>query len=142
MSSKRYVFDTNTIVSAFLFEHGKPGRALDYAQENGVVVLLSTETAQELSEVLERDKFDEYVQRETRQEFLLALLEGGEFVEVEERIQACRDPDDDKFLELAVGGRAERIVTGDKDLLVLASIRSIPIVTADEFLREAERNEG
>ena len=141
MSSKRYVFDTNTIVSAFLFEHGKPGRALDYAQDNGTV-LLSTETAQELSEVLERDKFDAYVKRETRRELLLALLEEAELVEVEEQTQECRDPDDDKFLALAVEGRAERLVSGDKDLLVLKSIRGIPIVSADEFLHEVEENEA
>ncbi len=92
--------------------------------------------------MLERDKFDKYVKRETRRELLLALLEEAEFVEIEEQIRECRDPDDDEFLALAVEGRAERLVSGDKDLLVLKSIRGIPIVTADEFLQEMGENEA
>ena len=94
----------DALLSAWLSRAGKPGRGLDYAQENGTV-LLSRETAQELDEVLERDKFDEYVKRETRRELLLALLEEAEFIEIEEQIRECRDPDDDKFLALAVEGR-------------------------------------
>ncbi len=139
MSGRRFVFDTNTIVSAFLFENGKPGRALDLAEEQGRL-LFSTETAQELSGVLEREKFDDYVDRETRRELLLALLEGAKLIEVEEQIQKSRDPDDDKFLELAVETEAECIVSGDQDLLVLESIRGIPILTADEFLQRAEED--
>lgn len=137
MGSRRFVFDTNTIVSAFLFEQGKPGRALDRAEEQGCL-LLSIETARELSEVLEREKFDDYVDRETRRELLLALSDEAEFVEVNEEIQKSRDPDDDKFLALAVEAEAECIVSGDKDLLVLKSIRGTPILTADEFLRRAK----
>jgi putative PIN family toxin of toxin-antitoxin system len=133
MSSKYFVFDTNIIVSAFLFEKGKPGRALDFAEEQGCL-LLSTKTLQELNEVLEREKFDNYVNRETRRELLLALLKEAKVVEVEEQIQKSRDSDDDKFLELAVEAGVECIVTGDQDLLVLKSIQDIPILTADEFL--------
>lgn len=53
---------------------------------------------------------------------------------VSEPIDACRDPDDDKFLELAVGGEADVIVSGDNDLTVLDPFRGIPILTPDEFL--------
>lgn len=140
MSSRRFVFDTNTIISAFLFENGKPGRALDLAEARGRL-LLSTETAQELSEVLERKKFDNYVRRETRRELLLALLREAELVDVQEQIRECRDPDDDKFIELAVEAGAECIVSGDQDLLVLGSIRGIPILTANEFLTRGEEND-
>lgn len=141
MSGRRFVFDTNTIVSAFLFENGKPGRALDLAEEQGRL-FLSAETAGELSEVLERKRFDDYVDRETRHELLLALLEEAELAEVTTQVEKSRDPDDDKFLELAVEIEAECIVSGDKDLLVLESIRGIPILTADEFLRRYEGDEA
>lgn len=141
MSGRRFVFDTNTIVSAFLFENGKPGRALDLAERRGRL-FVSTETAGEISEVLGRERFDDYVDRETRRELLLALLEEAELVEVTEQIEKSRDPDDDKFLELAVEIEADCIVSGDKDLLVLESIRGIPILTADEFLRRAEEGEA
>jgi predicted nucleic acid-binding protein len=51
-----------------------------------------------------------------------------------ERIVACRDPRDDKFLELAVAGTAAALVTGDADLIALDPFRGIPIVTPAAFL--------
>ena len=129
----RCVFDTNTIVSALLFENGNPGRALKEALRQGRL-LLSLEVAEEMAEVLRRSKFDKYVRRKTREEFLRALLRDAVFVEVTEGIQECRDPDDDKFLELAVSGGATHIVSGDSDLKVLGFFRDIPILSAREFL--------
>jgi len=140
MSRSRYIFDTNTIVSAFLFGESTPARALETARERGSL-LLSDETAGELSEVLDRDKFDDYVQRETRREFLIALVEEATFVDPTEQIQQCRDPDDDKFLELAAAGGATAIVSGDDDLLVLDPFRNCPILTAKAFLRSVERGD-
>jgi putative PIN family toxin of toxin-antitoxin system len=107
-----------------------------------VRLFVSAETVRELSETLEYERFDDYVDRETRHELLLALLEEAELAEVTEQIQESRDSDDDKFLELAVEIEAECIVSGDKDLLVLESIRGIPILTADEFLRRTEDGEA
>jgi putative PIN family toxin of toxin-antitoxin system len=142
MNSKgRFVFDTNTIVSGFLFVQSKPGQALQEALGRGEL-LLSIETAQELSEVMRRDKFDGYVQRRKREEFLGAVIGKSFFVEVTEHIQVCRDPKDDKFLELAVSGGAECIVSGDDDLLELSPFRGILILTADEFLNWIESSPG
>jgi putative PIN family toxin of toxin-antitoxin system len=129
----RYVFDTNTIVSAFLFDRSNPGLALYKALEQGDL-LLSIETAEELAEVLRRDKFDRYVRRKTREEFLRAFIKETVFIEITENIHACRDPKDDKFLELAVNGNASFIVTGDEDLLALNSFRGISILTPKQFL--------
>ena len=53
---------------------------------------------------------------------------------ITERIVACRDPTDDKFLELAVSGNADLILSGDKDLLTLHPFRGIPIVTPAAFV--------
>jgi uncharacterized protein len=53
-------------------------------------------------------------------------------------IRACRDAKDDKFLELAVSGRAAYIISGDDDLLVLHPFRGIAIMTAAEFLQATE----
>jgi putative PIN family toxin of toxin-antitoxin system len=140
MSRRRYVFDTNTVVSAFLFDRSTPGRALEAARRRGRL-LLSDETARELNEVLERDKFDAYVQRETRREFVIALVNEATFVEPTESIEQCRDSDDDKFLELAAAGTATAIVSGDDDLLVLETFRDIPILTAKAFLQRVERGD-
>ena len=60
-----------------------------------------------------------------------------EFVTITEAVQACRDPSDDKILELAVNGRADYIITGDDDLLVMNPFRGIPIIRPAEFLEIA-----
>jgi uncharacterized protein len=70
------------------------------------------------------------------------MLEVAERVAITERITACRDPDDDKFLELAVSGRADVIVSGDGDLLALDTFRGIPIVTAAAFGTAHVRRRG
>ncbi len=58
----------------------------------------------------------------------------SELVEIKELITICRDPKDDKFLELAISGKADFIITGDQDLLILNPFRDIEIITANEFL--------
>jgi predicted nucleic acid-binding protein len=76
-----------------------------------------------------------------REEFLVAFVERALFVEPMEEVRACRDAKDDKFLELAVSGRAAYIISGDADLLVLHPFRDIAIMTAAEFLH-ATAEEG
>jgi predicted nucleic acid-binding protein len=66
----------------------------------------------------------------------MGLIARAELVEIKERIAACRDPTDDKFLELAVNGRADLIVSGDADLLALNPFRGIPIITPAMFVRD------
>jgi len=78
--------------------------------------------------------FNRYTQPEERNQFLLDLSQTVEFIEVTVQINECRDPKDNKYLELAVSGQAECIVTGDNDLLVLNPFRDIGILTAQEFL--------
>ena len=135
--SIRHVFDTNTLVSAVLFEGSTPGQALRRALRRGRV-LLSSPTLEELAEVLQREKFERYVTATEREEFLVAFVERVLFMEPTEEVRACRDAKDDKFLELAVSGRAAYIVSGDADLLVLRPFRDIAIMTATEFLQATE----
>ena len=132
-SSARYVLDTNTLVSAVLFEHSTSGQALRRALKRGEV-LVSSSTLEELAEVLQREKFDRYVTAAEREEFLEAFVERVTFIEPTEEIRICRDAKDDKFLELAVSGRAAYLISGDKDLRSLPPFRGIAIVTAAEFL--------
>ncbi|MBM3303287.1 MAG: putative toxin-antitoxin system toxin component, PIN family [Deltaproteobacteria bacterium] len=133
MSSRpRYVFDTNTLVSALLFEGSKPGQAFFQALQRGEI-LVSASTLEELVEVLQREKFERYVTASEREEFVEAFVERATFIEPTEEVRICRDDKDDKFLELAVTGGAECIVTGDNDLLSLSPYRGIAIMTAAEF---------
>lgn len=69
-----------------------------------------------------------------RKEFLEILAETAEFINITEQVNECRDPKDNKYLELAVSGKAECIVTGDEDLLVLHTFRQIDILTVQNFL--------
>lgn len=133
MSNLRCVFDTNVSVSALLFEHSTPARAFYKALNDGKV-LLSHDTIAELKEVISRQKFDRYLSQQDRDRFLAMLVLKGEIVEITESICACRDVKDDKFLELAVNGEADWLITGDDDLLVLHPFREVTIVTPAVYL--------
>ena len=82
----------------------------------------------ELAETLSRPKFDPYVSRPDRQRFFELFTRVAEWVPVTTTIRRCRDPKDDKFLELAVDGKADWIITGDKDLLELSPLHSTSIL--------------
>ena len=129
----RIVFDTNVMVSALLFTDSVPGKALYRALDLGTVLVSGTLIG-ELNRVLSRDRFDRYVTREERDLFLESLIGESDLIETTARIRACRDPEDDWVLELAVSGNAGYIVTGDSDLLVLNPFRGVEIVTPAEFL--------
>ncbi len=138
----RYVFDTNVTVSAALFERSPPGQAL-YAALGRGELLVSRATVAELAEVLGRAKFDRYLTREEREEFLVKLVRKAVVVEITEEVRACRDAKDDKFLEVAVCGGASCVVTGDDDLLALHPFRGIPILSPAQFLATlAHEGEG
>src|SRR6266849_3425286 len=114
----RTVVDTSVAVSAVLLTRSVPRQAFDRASERGRL-LISALTVAELDEVLRRPRFDKYVTEEKRLEFLATLIREAELIDVTVAVFDCRDPKDDKFLELAVSGKADRIITGDDDLLVL-----------------------
>jgi putative PIN family toxin of toxin-antitoxin system len=130
--AERLVLDTNVIVSGFLFPGSAPSRALLKAQT--CQVLASDATLLELVEVLGRARFDRYVQRNIRQELAAQFTSACEMVQVSASLHICRDLRDDKFLELAIEGRAEVIVTGDRDLLELHPFRGIAILTPAAYL--------
>ncbi|MHC5936492.1 putative toxin-antitoxin system toxin component, PIN family [Nostoc sp.] len=132
-NNRWFVFDTNVLISAFLFSQSKPRQALDQATVIGVIVL-SNSVLSELESVLYRPKFDRYLTKEKRQEFLDNLTENAQFIDVTEQIKECRNPKDNKYLELALSGQAECIITGDDDLLVLNPWRGIEILNVQEFL--------
>ena len=92
--------------------------------------------------MMNREKFERYVTAEEREEFLEALIGRARFVEPTEQIMACRDPKDDKFLELAVSGEAHHIISGDDDLLALSPFRGIEILSVDDFLKRLEGGES
>ena len=129
----RVVFDTNVVVSAMLLPLSVPRRAFDRALQEGRL-LISAATITELDEVIRLPRFDKYLVEEERVEFLATLVHEAELVNVVETVTDYRDPRDNKFLELAVSGRATHIITGDSDLLVLHPFRGVIVVSPSAFL--------
>ena len=140
-SELRVVVDTNVAVSAAMSKNSVPRKILRQAQAHGKV-LATIETLEELEEVLYRPKFDRYMDDEDRIDFLKEFMERIEQITITESVTECRDPKDDKFLEVAVSGKATHIVTGDADLLVMNPFRGIAIVRPQKFLEiVAKRNQ-
>jgi putative PIN family toxin of toxin-antitoxin system len=133
----RIVLDTNVLISAALKRQSTPGIATLIVERRGGF-LKSLATEQQLIEVAVRPYLASLIDAET-QAWLKRLLGFAELITINERIVACRDPTDDKFLELAVNGHADLIVTGDADLLVLNPFREIPVVTPAQFVQGAVR---
>ena len=137
MRAERAVLDTNILISAFLTP-GKPFHVLRWVLEYGVLIF-SDATFDELSVRLRKPKFDRYVNQRRRDELLADLEAAAEWTSITGSLQACRDPDDDKFLETALAAHAGCIVTGDGDLLALDPFEGIGIVTAASFLETISR---
>ena len=100
-AKQRFVFDTNAVISAALIKGSVSRRAFDKALAEGEL-LVSVDTIDELERVLGRADFVKYVTENERMEFLAVLLREARLVEVTVHIGECRDPQDNKFLELAV----------------------------------------
>ncbi len=115
----RVVFDTNTVVSALLFGHGQLSWLRDHWRSGHVVALVSRPTIDELIRVLAYPKFD--LGKKEIEALLSDYLPFTEAVDVSLKLQSpqCRDVDDQMFIDLAIQGQAEILVTGDRDLLLM-----------------------
>ena len=133
-SFTRIVADTNVHVSRLILPESLPARALRRAELQGRM-LVSDAPMYELADVLSRGKFDPYASLADRKGFVQRLAEMAEFVPIIQIIRECRDPKDDKFLEVALNGRADVIITGDRDLLVMHPWREVAITSPAEYLR-------
>ena len=133
----RVVVDTNVLVRALIMPHGTAGPVLLRLRHGDYTLLYAQSLLEELLDVLNRPHIrHKYGLTEQDIETVMGLvLLHGEAVTPEQRISACRDPKDDKFLEVAVAGKADVIVSGDKDLLALHPFAGIPILSPADFLR-------
>ena len=133
MTRERVVIDTNVLISGLLSTTSTPALAVEKAITKAQLVA-TTATLRELIEKLLLPKFDRYVRRERREALLQRVASVVEIVEVLQAVRASRDPQDDKFLEAAINGRANMLVTGDRDLLDLNPFRGIAIVAPANYL--------
>jgi len=133
MGKAKVTLDTNILISALGWE-GKPRQVFEKVLDGEIELIISEEHFEELSGVLDYPKLD--FTEEEKDRFKSLVLGIAALVKPIEKIDVIKqDPDDNMILEAAVAGKADFIVTGDPDLLVLKEFRSIRIVTAKEFLR-------
>jgi len=131
----RVVLDTNTVLSALVFPHGRLARLRVAWQHSSCKPLVSKATVAELLRVLTYPKFK--LTAEQQRELLGDYLPYATVVRVPAKVPgtpACRDPFDVPFLQLALAGKADFLVTGDRDLLALTGQFPRKIVTGDQFL--------
>lgn len=135
---KRVIFDTSTLVSAALRPASIPRQAFLKAIAQAELCV-SDSTMTELNEVMSRDKFDRYLERELRMQFVELYRRHARLIHVsaadELALQLpCRDPRDNKFLALALACSADVVVSSDEDLLTLTPYRGIPVILPRDFL--------
>ena len=133
MTKLRLVIDTNILISGLMSVNSLPQQVFDYATSQAIL-LMSDEVQSEIENVISRPKLQKYITLERRTKFLSELSQQVERVTINQQIRACRDPKDDKFLDLAVCGEANYIITGDTDLLDLHPFQNISIIKAANFL--------
>jgi len=129
----RVVVDTNILVSFAIRPNAAFEKIFDYVAANGVL-LVSEETLFELLTVLSRDKFRKYIPIDQSLDYVDWYAGISELISVTESVVASRDPKDDKFLALAIAGKADCILAGDNDLLGLVTFNGIPICRPSDFI--------
>ena len=130
------IFDTNVLVSAALIQGSRADRCVRVVLEHQHPLIFSKATFEELSDVLLRSKLDRYASKAARRSLLETWENAAVFFPdavLQEVVHDCRDPEDNKFLELALASRAAVFVTGDPDLLRLDPWRGIRIVKLADF---------
>lgn len=132
----RVVIDTNVFISATFLPHSKPARIIDGIRAGEIAWVTSAEILEEITRVLLSPRVQKRHGLTAQQitKVLAGLIQGAEITRGTLRVNASRDPEDNKFLACAVEGRADYLVSGDKDLTDLKSYQDIPIVSPAAFL--------
>jgi putative PIN family toxin of toxin-antitoxin system len=131
--SLRVVVDTSSLVRAALDRASAAARLLAMLRDRGSLIA-SLATLEEVAAVLARPKFARRLPDADRRAFLEALAAAAEVVEPRELVAECRDPGDDKFLDVALAGGADAIVSDDRDLLGLDPWRGVRLVKPEALL--------
>ena len=127
----RVVLDTNVLLSAILF--GKStGEIIKMWHEGIFDLLFSPET---LAELIGKLKYKFGLPQDLVEEWQDIFTKKGVHVLPEYKTEVCRDPEDNKFIDVALKGKAAYLVTGDKDLLVLKKYKELKILNPKEFLK-------
>jgi uncharacterized protein len=129
----RVILDTNLWIS-FLINNDF-SRLDRIINDKKVVLLYSQELIEEFIEVARRPKFKKYFDEESLQLLLAKMAARAEFIDVESKIKICQDPKDNFLLALAKDGKATHLLTGDKELLLIAKFSRTFIISMTEYLK-------
>jgi len=131
--------DTNIFVSGIINPVGPPGQVIQALRDGAFTLVSSAEINEEILEVLGRPRLQKYHLHDALFDIGVILYAQAELIQGKVPVKASPDPDDDKFLTAAIGGKAQYVVTGDKaDLLQLEEYQGVRIITARTFLRLLE----
>lgn len=130
LTKRRVVVDTNVFVSGILFG-GNPEAILDWVQSNQMSLLMSSELAGEIMTVLDRFPLTQTDWSDAKYILTHHIVK----ITPNVKVSKSRDPKDDMLLALSLAGKADYLVTGDKDLLVLRKFGDTQIVTPKQFVR-------
>ncbi len=132
MKNKKIILDTNLWISFLI---SKQFSQLDTLIENNKITLIfSNELLEEFINVASRPKFKKYISKKDIEKILDYFDHFGALVPVQSDIQICRDKEDNFLLNLAVDSKADFLITGDQDLLVIGNIENTTITTFTQFI--------
>jgi len=134
--NQRVVIDTNVWISAALSPNGAPARVVGVLLHQCIPVF-SRDTFAELEDRISRAKFDRYLSRDDRKRLLHDWNAAAFWAEIPSELGATsfsRDPDDDKFVQLAIASQAVLLISGDADLLEVAQVERLQIVSPAKAL--------
>jgi putative PIN family toxin of toxin-antitoxin system len=131
-ASLRLVVDTNVLVSSLL-SAGMMELARIIVRDHRLIY--STMQLLELKDVLDRPKFRTRFLPGQKEELFNSLARNGELIDLISEVDICRDPDDNHLLALCKDGKADLLITGDKDMLVLKKFGKTRVLAPAEFLR-------
>ena len=127
----RVVIDTNILISLFI---GRQHETLiDNIVDEKIQLISSNEQIAEIKSVLTYPKLSKYFTPEMHDELIFLINNLSELVQITNNIFDCRDANDNFILEMAVNGKADFIVSGDQDILILSPYRGIEVFALSEF---------
>ena len=136
----KLVLDTNTLVSAFFWE-GNEAEFLRKIEQSKAKLYITSEILKEVEEVIKRPKFDKVMKNAglTPDQIMQKIVSLSHLIIAPKiTVKVCRDEKDNKFLECAESAKADYLVSGDEDLLVLKEYNGIPIVRTWRILQSLE----
>nr|WP_315418108.1 putative toxin-antitoxin system toxin component, PIN family [uncultured Pedobacter sp.] len=130
----RIILDTNLWISFLISKDFSRLDEIIFSKKS--ILIFSQELLEEFLEVVKRPKFRRYFAQTDIEELLETIDEYGEFIVVKSRIEICRDAKDNFLLSLAVDGKADLLLTGDQDLLMIEKIGNTNIKTISSFFED------